>query len=86
MKRAISTLVVMFLVLLMITGAAMATGNGAHEGANEADHPHPEGVEHASGQGHGGTGGTPVGLIAGAIGIPALVAAGYLYRRRQKNE
>ena len=80
MKRAISTLVVMSLVLLMITGAAMATGNSA----NEADH--AQGVEHASGQGHGGTGGTPVGLIAGAIGIPALVAAGYLYCRRQKNE
>lgn len=81
MNKMINMLVVASLMLLLTTGVAMATGNGAHEGANEADHPHPEGTENC--QGHDST---TVGLIAGAIGIPALVAAGYLYRRRQKKE
>ena len=82
MKRAISVLLAMSLALLMTMSATMATGNGGdHDGADEASHPHPGGVENC--QGHDGT---TVGLIAGAIGIPALVAAGYLYRRRQRKE
>ncbi len=81
MKRA-SVLVVVSLVVLMAMGAAMATGNGGdHDGADEASHAHPDGVENC--WGHDGI---TVGLIAGAIGIPTLVGAGYLYRRRQKKE
>ena len=82
MKKALSVAVTVFLVVMLITGVATATGNGAHEGANEADHPHPEGVEKC--QGHDST---TAGLIAGIIGIPTLVGAGYLLnRRRQKKE
>ena len=76
MKRA-SVLVVVSLVVLMAIGTAMATGNGGE--ADESNHAHPDGVEKCLGHD-----GITVGLIAGAIGIPALVGIGYLYRRRQK--
>ena len=82
MKKALSVAVTVFLVVMLITGVATATGNGAHEGANEAEHPHPEGMEH-----EGGHASSTAGLIAGIIGIPTLVGAGYLLnRRRQKKE
>ncbi len=82
MNKMINMLVVASLMLLLTTGVAMASGNGGdHDGADEASHAHPDGVENC--WGHDGI---TVGLIAGAIGIPALVGVGYLYRRRQKKE